>query len=330
MIAECAGRPLYTTSIDGSHLDTISTDDLGTRPLRAPRQQSIHLSSTSRTSCNFSPSLNDKCPLSADNRCERVRTGVHRPGGSMFDFVVGIARRRSRGISSVSSGHRTLTVAERIGTRARRFAPRSIKIRGVQRQIFGAKQLPFHLKSSEPLSFHRRLLGGVTATVARLGCFRSYRSYQRYLRGPVEAKQAVASLEPMCTPLQRLLAVPATSTVVLAAESTYDRGLEVSFSNVRALSWSLRHSYSGSKAGLYLAKGLAEAIKRSTRSLCNVHPKFARTNSAFRFTGFNDAHFKRPKINALNFITPSLSASSLLTFAVSSLSAEERTPETNN
>lgn len=56
------------------YLDTISTEDLGTRPLRAPRQQSIHLSSTSRTSCSFSPSLNDKCPLSADNLCDNVRT----------------------------------------------------------------------------------------------------------------------------------------------------------------------------------------------------------------------------------------------------------------
>lgn len=44
---------------------------------------------------------------------------------------------------------------------------------------------------------------------------------------------AVASLEPMCTPLQRLLAVLATSTVIV--ESTYDRGLDVSFSSVRAV-----------------------------------------------------------------------------------------------
>lgn len=59
---------------DWFHLDTINTEDLGTSPLRAPRQQSIHLSSTSSTSCNFSPSLNDKCPLSADNRWDSVRT----------------------------------------------------------------------------------------------------------------------------------------------------------------------------------------------------------------------------------------------------------------
>jgi len=46
------------------------------------------------------------------------------------------------------------------------------------------------------------------------------------------------------------------------------------------------------------------------------------------FAASIDSHFNRPKINALNFITPSLSASSLLMFAVSSLSAEERTPVT--
>lgn len=44
---------------------------------------------------------------------------------------------------------------------------------------------------------------------------------------------AVANFEPICTPLQRLLAVLATSTVF--AESTYDLGLDVSFSNVLAV-----------------------------------------------------------------------------------------------
>lgn len=44
---------------------------------------------------------------------------------------------------------------------------------------------------------------------------------------------AVANFEPICTPLQRLLAVLATSTVF--AESTYDLGLDPSFSNVRAV-----------------------------------------------------------------------------------------------
>lgn len=48
------------------------------------------------------------------------------------------------------------------------------------------------------------------------------------------------------------------------------------------LSWSLRHSYNGSNSGLYLAKGLVDVIKRSTRSLCKVHPKLARTKRAFR------------------------------------------------
>jgi len=72
-------------AIAGSHLETISTEDLGTRPLRAPRQQSIHLSSTSRTSCNFSPSLNDKCPLSADSRCDSVLTWRT---GSLQDVVL--------------------------------------------------------------------------------------------------------------------------------------------------------------------------------------------------------------------------------------------------
>jgi len=48
------------------------------------------------------------------------------------------------------------------------------------------------------------------------------------------------------------------------------------------------------------------------------------------FAASIDSHFNSPKINALNFITPSLRASSLLIFAVSSLRAEERTPETIN
>lgn len=48
------------------------------------------------------------------------------------------------------------------------------------------------------------------------------------------------------------------------------------------LSCSLRHSYNMSNSGLYFAKGLVDAIKRSTSSLCKVHPKLARTNRAFR------------------------------------------------
>lgn len=39
------------------------------------------------------------------------------------------------------------------------------------------------------------------------------------------------------------------------------------------------------------------------------------------------SYFNKPKINALNFITPSFSANSLLILTVSSLRAEERTPE---
>lgn len=40
-------------------------------------------------------------------------------------------------------------------------------------------------------------------------------------------------------------------------------------------------------------------------------------------------YFNKPKTKALNFITPSLSANSLLIFTVSSLRAEERIPEKN-
>lgn len=39
------------------------------------------------------------------------------------------------------------------------------------------------------------------------------------------------------------------------------------------------------------------------------------------------SYFNKPKINALNFMTPSLRANSLLIFTVNSLSAVERTPE---